>query len=213
MSDDVSESSGVQKLIDRLHGQGVAKGKEEADALLSAARRQAMEVLDDAKRQADGILSAAREEAERTRRSGEAAVRLAGRDAIIELTEALREDFHHKLRYLVQHQLEDESFLREMILEITRNATSRDGDQVNLVFLGDTSSDEFAGGSLDAFARGLAADAVRQGLTYSISDSETPGIRVQFVEDQLEVDLTAETLTELLIKYLSPKFREILESR
>ncbi len=126
MSDDMSESSGVQQLIDRLHGQGVAKGKEEADALLSAARCQAMEILDEAKRQADGILSAAREEAERTRRSGEEAVRLAGRDAIIELTEALREDFFRKLHYLVQHQLEDESFLREMILEITRKAITRD---------------------------------------------------------------------------------------
>ncbi len=81
------------------------------------------------------------------------------------------------------------------------------------MFLGDASSDAFPGGSLDAFARGLAADAVRDGLTYSISDSETPGIRVQFVGDDLEVDLTAETLTNLLIEYLSPKFREILQTR
>lgn len=213
MSDEKNEASGVQQLIDRLHDQGVSKGRVEADSLISAARQQAMETIDAAKRQADEILSAARTEAERTRRSGEDAVRLAGRDAIIELTEALREDFLRKLHFLVQHELEDTSFLREMILEITRNAVSRGEGSVNLVFLGDVSSDKHAGGSLHEFARGLAADAVRDGLTYSISDSETPGIRVQLVGDDLEVDLTAESLTELLVEYLSPKFREILQTR
>lgn len=214
MSDENQESSGVQQLIDRLHLQGVAKGKEEAAALLAEARRQSMEILDDAKRQADAMLAAAREETERTRRAGEEAVRLAGRDAILELTDELREDFYRKLHHLVQHQLEDEDFLRQMVLEITREAVSREnGDTVELVFLGDVSSDRYEEGSLDAFARGLAADAVRHGLTYSVADSESPGIRVQFVGDDLEVDLTAETLTELLIRHLSPKFREILQMR
>ena len=213
MSDEIGESSGVQKLIDRLHDQGVAKGQVEADSLITSARRQAMETLDEAKRKADEILTAARDEAERTRRSGEDAVRLAGRDAILELTESLRQDFFRKLRCLVEHQLEDVSFLREMILEISRKAVSRDEDQVHLVFLGDTSSEDYAGGTLEDFARGIAADAIRDGLTYSITDSETPGVRVQFVGDKLEVDLTAETLTELLIEQLSPKFREILQTR
>ena len=214
MSDDVSESAGVQELIDRLHDQGVAKGRDEAGELIGSARRKALEILDDAKRQAAAILAEARAESERTRKGGEEAIRLAGRDAILELMEALGEDFSRKLRHLVEHQLEDTSFLREMILEITRKAVSPDGEnQIHLVFLGDTDTESYDGGSLDEFARGLAADAVRDGLTFSTSDSETPGIRVQFIGDDLEVDITAETLTGLLIDHLSPKFREILETR
>lgn len=214
MSNEVTESTGVQKLIDRLHDQGVAKGQEEADALVAAARGQALEITDKAKRQADAILSAARDEAERTRRGGEEAVRLAGRDAILELMESLRGDFVRRLHHLVQHQLEDETFLKQMLLEITGKAVSRDDeDRIHLVFLGDASSESYPGGSLDEFARGLAADTVRQGLTYSTSDSEAPGIRVQFVGDDLEVDLTVDTLTELLMRHLSPKFREILQTR
>lgn len=214
MSNEASESSGVQQLIDRLHHQGVAKGKEEAEALVTAARQQALEIMDEAKRQADAMLQSAREEAERTRRSGEEALRMAGRDATLELMESLREDFVRRLHHLVQHQLEDESFLRQMLLEITRQAVTRDDQEgVHLVFLGDADSDAYPTGSLDDFARGLAADAVRQGLTFSTSDSETSGIRVQFVEDDLEVDLTEETLTALLMKHLSPKFREILQTR
>ena len=214
MSNEASESSGVQQLIDRLHHQGVAKGKEEADALVTAARQQALEIMDDAKRQADAILQAAREEAERTRRSGEEALRMAGRDATLQLMESLREDFVRRLHHLVEHELEDESFLQQMLLQITQQAVSRDDqDGVHLVFLGDADSDTYPGGSLEEFARGLAADVVRQGLTFSTEDSENSGIRVQFVGDDLEVDLTEETLTALLMKHLSPKFREILQTR
>ncbi len=214
MSDAASESSGVQNLIDRLHGEGVNKGREEADSLVSDARRKALEILDDARKQADKILADARSEAERTRKGGEDAIRLAGRDAIEELMEALGEDFSRKLHHLVQHELEDSSFLREMILEISRKAVTpgKDG-QVHLEFLGDAEANNYDGGSLDAFVRGLAADAIRDGLTVSTADSEEPGIRVQFVGDDLEVDLTSETLTNLLIEHLSPRFREIMETR
>lgn len=214
MSDDVTESSGVQKLIDRLHDQGVSKGRDEADELIASARRKSLEILDDAKRQSEAMLAEARSEAQRTKKGGEEAIRLAGRDAILELMEALGEDFSRKLHHLVQHELEDTSFLKQMILEITGKAVSAEGGkQIHLVFLGDTETENYDGESLDAFARGLAADAVRDGLTYSVSDSETPGIRVQFVGDDLEVDMTAETLTKLLVDHLSPKFREILETR
>lgn len=214
MGEQPTESSGVQKLIDRLHDQGVTKGREEADALVSAARRQAMEIEDQAKRQADAILAEARKEAEQTRRSGEEAVRLAGRDTVLELTEALRENVFRKLRSLVQNQLQDESVLRAMVLEITRQAVSRDqNEQVHLVFLDDISSDKFSAETLDEFARGLVADALREGLTYSVADSESPGIRVKFVNDDVEVELNSEILTELLTRRLSPRFREILQTR
>jgi V/A-type H+-transporting ATPase subunit E len=214
MGEQSTESAGVQKLIDRLHDQGVTKGREEADALVSSARRQAMEIEDQANRQAEAILAEARKEAEQTRRSGEEAVRLAGRDTVLELTEALRENVFRKLRSLVQNQLQDESVLRAMVLEITRQAVSRDHkEQVHLVFLEDTSSDKFSAESLDEFARGLVADALREGLTYSVADSESPGIRVQFVNDDVEVELNSEILTELLTRRLSPRFREILQTR
>ena len=94
-------SSGVQQLIDRLHQEGVAKGKTEADEIITAARQQAMEILDQAQKEANEILAAARHEADRTRSSGEEAVRLAGRDAILHLTEELLEDFERKLKRLV----------------------------------------------------------------------------------------------------------------
>ena len=45
MNSNPTESAGVQQLIDRLHQEGVSKGQTEAEALLVAARQQAVEIL------------------------------------------------------------------------------------------------------------------------------------------------------------------------
>ena len=57
MNTDTQTSSGVQQLIDRLQQEGVEKGRTEADAVLAAARQQAVDILDQARQQADEILA------------------------------------------------------------------------------------------------------------------------------------------------------------
>ena len=215
MNSESNESAGVQQLIDRLHQEGVDKGKEQADQLIVSARRQAMEVLDNAQREADEILSAARSEAARTRSGGEEAVRLAGRDAILSLTEDLRLDFERKLKNLIGKSLQDQELLKELILEIVRSATASDAGQRKILLLNNSLEPDSPGNfddlQLDAFVQALGGEALRDGLTFEVSESDTPGVRVQVVDDNLEIDLTTETLTALLLKHLSPRFRRLMQ--
>ena len=218
MSFENTNSSGVQELIDRLHEEGVAKGQEQADAVVAAARQQAMETLDKAKAEAEQILASARAEAEQTRRSGEEAIRLAGRDTIHKLTEELRDDFERKLRGLIGHSLADTEFLKQLILEVARRSLPEDEGSRKVLLLSDRES---AGGERDVvddevlndFVRSLTGSAVADGLTIDVSESDVPGVRVQIVGSDLEIDLTTETLTHVLLKHLSPRFRGILESQ
>ena len=218
MSSDNITSSGVQQLIDRLHEEGVAKGQEEADVVVTAARQQAMDLLDQARQEAEEIVSAARQEAEHAKAGGEEAIRLAGRDTILSLTEELRDDFVRKLRGLVDHSLKDTDFLKQLILEIVRHAVSEGDGAKNVVLLADRTSTDAAANlsnedALDDFVRSLGGSAVSDGLTFEVGDADVPGVRVQLVDDNLEIDLTTETLTHLLLKHLSPRFRSILQEQ
>jgi len=207
----VPQASGVQQLIDRLRREGVDKGQSEADAVLEAARRQAMELLDDAQSRADAMLKEAQTEADRTRRAGEEAIRLAGRDSILELTEELRDGCKRTLQRLVGSSLKDEEFLRRLILEIAGRAVPEDGDaRMNVQILDDDPSPE-NDAALRAFAESVAGQSLRDGLTFEVADSDVPGVRVQVVDGDLEVDLTDETLTQVLLGRLSPRFRAILD--
>ena len=222
MISDSATSSGVQQLIDRLQSEGVKKGESEADAIVSTARTQAMTILDQARKEADQVVKSAQQEADRTRANGEEAVRLAGRDAILHLTEELRKDFERKLRKLVGHALKDTEFLKQLILEVARRAMPEEsGSRVNLLLPADQVSseelsqkpDKLAKGSLAKFVLGLGGATLRDGLTFHVADSDVPGVRVQIVDDDLQIDLTTDTLAHLLFQHLSPRFQAIIQQQ
>lgn len=216
MSNEETTSSGVQQLIDRLHGEGLAKGQAEAERMLDEARAKAVEIIDHAKREADEIVTSAIHEAERTRIAGEEAVRIAGRDTILRLTDELREDFIRKLRHLVGHELHDTDFLRQMILEISGASVEGQSEGPRtILWLLDPESDGADlppdnQEALDGFIRSLLGEALKDGLKFEVREADVPGIRIQAVNEDLEIDLTSETLTALLLQHLSPRFRAIV---
>lgn len=52
----------IQELTDIIYNEGVAKGKAQADQILSEAQEQAQKIIADARMQADALLSAAKKE-------------------------------------------------------------------------------------------------------------------------------------------------------
>ncbi len=206
-----TQSSGVQELIERLHGEGVAKGQDEAAKLVDEARRQAMKITDEARREAEQILSDARAESERVRVAGEDGLRQAARDALLRLQESIREELTVHVRKLVAHKIEDQSFLERMILEVARKAMPDDSGKHVEILLPDTAAtveelsrnpEDASAGSLTQFVLGLTGDAIREGLTFKPAGDNTPGIRVQIVDHDVQIDLTADSISELLMRHV-----------
>lgn len=220
MANDTQQSSGVQELIDRLHEKGVAQGQSEAEALVTEARKESMAILDTARKEADQMLAEARAEAKKIVDDGKEALRLASRDVTLRLHEAFHGEFEQQVRQLVGHTLEDRTFLEQLILEVARRSMPEDTQKELKLLLpaGEVSEDQLSEetaevpeGSLAQFVRGLAADVIREGLAFGVSDDPGAGVRVQIIEDDVQVELTDETVAALLLQYLAPRFRAILE--
>ena len=220
MANDTKESAGVQNLIDRLHDEGVAKGQNEAETLVADARKQAMDIRDAAQREAEDILARARAEAGSIVEVGKESLQLASRDVILKLREAFHKEFENKVRKLVGFTLQEQTFLEQLILEVARRAMPENQSKQLKVLLPEQEATpeeiraemaDVQEGSLAHFVLGLAADVLREGLTFGVSDDPSPGVRVQIVKDDVQLELTEETITALLLQYLAPRFREILE--
>ncbi len=217
---DNKQSSGVQELINKLHEEGVALGESQAERLVGNARREAMQILDDARAEANRIIAEAKVERDKIVENGNAALRLASRDVLLRVREACYEEFKNRLKRLVGFTLKDRKFLEELILEVSRKARPDDTKKHLRVLLpsGSATREEIASevanvqpGSMAAFVLGLTADVLRDGLTFGVSDDPSPGIRLQIVEDDIQLELTDETLTTLLLQYLVPRYRAIME--
>ena len=51
---------------------------------------------------------------------------------------------------------------------------------------------------------------LREGVELIPADDVHGGVRVQVVEDDLEIDLTSEAISRLLLRHMLPRFRNLL---
>ncbi|MCO6457280.1 MAG: hypothetical protein J5I93_18435 [Pirellulaceae bacterium] len=210
--------TGVQELIDRLSREGVAEGERRADELLEAARREAHALLAAARRQADELLAEAQREADQYRQAAEQALQLAARDMVRELEARISNNFRNRLRRLVAHELQDPDVLKQLLREVAARAAPEQDQPLELLLSPDIITDAQVRQQLDSgqedaltrYVRGLIGDSIREGLQVGIGGDEQSGIRLRVVDQDIEVDLTPETISHVIGQHLLPRFRSIM---
>jgi V/A-type H+-transporting ATPase subunit E len=208
------KSSGVKELIDRIRDEGVHSARAEADRILAEAKARAARIVADAKAEAAAVKKDARAAMEREQTATIEALRIAARDTELELRSAVMSGFEEHVRRLVTDVTTDGSVLRDMILVLAGRAAGdliQDKDAAILVpnRLADRVSAE-----LDEFLRqstlALSADVLRQGIELIPSNEVQGGARVRLVGEDLEIDMSDEALSEMMLKLLLPRYRKIL---
>ena len=221
MAEQQPQSSGVQELIDRLSEEGVAEGERQAENLRDEAQKKAGEILAAARKEAGDIVEQAKGEAERFKKAGEEALQLASRDAVRNLQSQIHVGFRNKLRELLAHTLQDGEFLKQMILEVVRCAAPpEEAGPIEIRLAAECITDDELRkriesgeeGQIVDFIQGMTGDGIREGFTLATSETDQPGIRVRVVEDDVEIELTESSLSELLARHLLPRFRAVMQS-
>jgi V/A-type H+-transporting ATPase subunit E len=122
--------------------------------------------------------------------------------------------FEEHVRRLVTDVTSDGSVLRDMILVLAGRAAEdliKDREAVILVpkHLADTPTPGLEE-LLRRTAGALSADVLREGIELIPSSEVRGGARVRLVGDDLEIDLSDEALSEMMLKLLLPRYRKIL---
>ena len=214
MAEPVVTSSGVKELIDRIRDEGVQSARDEADRILSEAKAQAARIVSDAKAEAAVMKKEAQAAMEREQTAAIEALRIAARDTGLELRSAIMSAFEEHVRRLITDVTTDGSVLRDMILVLAGRAAEdliKDKDAAILVpsRLADEVSaelEEFLQRSTVAFS----ADVLRKGVELIPSSQIQGGARVRLVGEDLEIDLSDEALSEMMLNLLLPRYRKIL---
>jgi V/A-type H+/Na+-transporting ATPase subunit E len=211
------ESAGVELLIARLRDEGIAQGRTQAEALVTAAKQQAADIVAAAKQETDEILAKANTEAGKLKAAGEDAIRLAMRDTMLSLEGDLINRFQNMLQRLVKGILEDPGFLQRLILEVAGKAAPS-AERVELLLPAKLVSleelqrkpEEAKPGTLAHFVLSMGGGMLREGLSFGVADDLPAGIRVQMVDENVQIDLTESAISQLLLQHMLPRFRALL---
>jgi len=208
------KSSGVKELIERIRDEGVHSARAEADRILAEAKARAARIVADAKAEAAAIKKEARASMEREQTATIEALRIAARDTELELRSAIMSGFEEHVRRLVTDVTTDVSVLRDMILVLAgRAADDLIQDKDAVIFVPDRLADEVSA-ELDEFLRksavALSGDVLRQGIELIPSNEIQGGARVRLVGEDLEIDMSDQALSQMMLKLLLPRYRKIL---
>lgn len=223
LSEEQRLASGVDELVARLREEGVTAGLNEGKTILADARHEAKHILEKANADARQRLEAASKEAEAFRAAGIAALKTAMRDMVLDMKATLTEGFSADVKRLVSHQLQDPQVLKQMILELAARAR----DDIDMGKVGSvefilpetvigleelrSNPEALQEGPLTEFVFGLTREMLQEGITFAISGDMPRGIRVQLNDTNVVIDLTEQTVAQLLLQHLQPRFRAILE--
>lgn len=178
-------SHGIEGLITRLHGEGVETGRREGDRILNEARSEAAQILANARAEAARLREEARNAAAAELQAARHALTLAHRDTLLALKEELCFRIAGRLRRLVEQETRDPEVLKRVLF-------SAIGD--------DKVADQR---DLDRLLAKAAGAMLSDGSGCAL---EGGAVRIHLSGNEVAVDLSDASLTELLGAHLLPRF-------
>ncbi len=213
-------SSGVQELITRLKDEGVKAGRDEAERMVTDAQEKAAQIIAKAKTDAESLMATTRTQLENEKKDAKASLKTAIRDTELMLESELKAGFAEHVKHLVSVELQDKEFLKKIIAAVIGRSCPELAKQQDIEVL--IPKDLFESGEkgphitnkgkdqLHHFVLGVAGEMLRDGVQIKMADGEQVGLKIRMVGDDVEIDLTDNAISSVLLKYLLPRYRAIL---
>lgn len=196
----------LQELTDKLYNEGLAKGRHDADNLLSQAREQAGKIVAEANEQAERILADARKAADDLRTRTEGDIKMASTQTLAALRQQIEQMVSAKaVSAKVDDALADKEFVSKLIATVA-GAFKADGAAASL----DVILPEQMKSQLDDFLAKNIDKALAGSLSFSFSDDFAEGFRIAPKDGGYYLNFTDESFKALLGEYMRPATTKIL---
>lgn len=195
----------LQELIDQIKKDGVEAAETQAEVILKSAKDEAERIISDAKAHADKIMSDAKNENERTVKSGEDAIRQAGRNILITFRESVAKELNAIIGENVSSVYSSDVLSQLIIKAVEGWLAKPEADDISVILGGDDLTK-----LEDALLAELKAKMLT-GVTLKANDNVDGGFRIAINGDSAYYDYSKEAVTEMLSNYLSPKIIALLK--
>lgn len=191
----------IQNLTDKLYQEGVQKGKEEANRIVSEAEEKSKSIIAEAEKKAKEIISGAEKKSGELKKNTEAELKLFARQSVealkTEITNLINGDV---VSASVKEAVADKEFMQKVILNFV-NKLASEGDVTIQTEDAKELSQYFKSVSKEALNKGLKIEEVNGLKSSFVVVAEGGEYKVQFGEEEL-VEYFKEFLRPQLVKML-----------
>ena len=194
----------IQELTQKLYEQGLAKGKEEGEAILAKAREEAQALLKKAQEEAGAIVEQARREAADYRTQVEGDVKLAATQSLQATRSAVENLIVAKAVAPAGEALSSAAYIKDIITAVAQRFSAQESADLALVL------PEKLQKELEPFIKGELAKTLGKGVEATFSKKISGGFKIGPKDGSYFISLTDDSFKELIGAYLRPATKQIL---
>lgn len=197
----------LQGLLNRIQSEGFKKIEDEKGKILSDAKKQASDIIDEARKEADALAKKAKADAEVEKQRGEAAIRQSARDIIIKF----KEEMLLRVRNIVKDSV-SQAMTADLMAEIIRNTVSaylagKDGrEELSLELMLSQKDLESLGEKL----RASLVNDLKLNPKIALGGDFAAGVKIGFKGSDVFLDFSDEAVADLICSYAGPKLAAII---
>ena len=195
----------LQELIEQIKKDGVDAAEAQAEAIIVSAKAEAEKIIADAKAEADKLMANAKAENAKAVKSGEDAIRQAGRNLLISFRESVTKELKAIVNDNVNTVYSSDAFAKLIINAVECWAGKPEADDISVI-LND--------GDLAKLEEALLAELkvkMLGGVPLKANDNFDGGFRIAVNNGTVYYDYSSEAVTDMLSDYLSPKVTALLK--
>ena len=195
----------LQELTQKLYDEGLAKGKQEGEAVLQKAKEEAEAIVKKANEEAEAILAKARKEADDFKVKVEGDVKMAASQAL----QATRADIENLIvaqaaEAPAEKALSDEGYIKGIITAVAQRFSAEEPADLSIVL------PESLKAGLEPFVKDELGKLLGKGVEATFSKKLSGGFKIGPKDGGYFVSLTDETFKDLIGAYLRPATKKLL---
>ena len=195
----------LQELTQKLYEEGLAKGKQDGEALLEKAKSEAEGIVKQAQEEAEAILAKARKDAEDFKVKVEGDVKMAAQQAV----QATRSDIENLVVTkvvdgTVDKALANEDYIKGIITAVAQKFSADEPADLSLVL------PESLKAALEPFVKNELGKLLGKGVDATFSKKVAGGFKIGPKDGGYFVSLTDDTFKDLIGSYLRPATKKLL---
>ena len=196
----------LKELTDKLYGEGLEKGRAEAERLVADAQAKAQKIVADAQAQAAQIIKQAEEKAADTAKNSMTEIALAGKQAVATIKGEIADLIIAKSTdAALKGATLDADFIKSMLLEVAKNWNGN-AEKTELKALLPAACEKGFAAKFGASAGELLAAGIEVGYSKDVRT----GYKIGAKNGGYYISFTDESFAALLQQYLREKVSHLL---
>jgi V/A-type H+/Na+-transporting ATPase subunit E len=198
----------IEGFVSKLQTDGVEAGKREAAEIRSQAEEEARRIIEQANVRAAELVSRGEAEAQRTLSRAQTEMRLAARDSVLRLRDALSAMLRMILQTEVEEPLGEADFLKKLLHDVVMRYAEADvaGKEAMVINVPEDMHHKLAQWAIHELREALKDSGLHFQMHGTLGET---GFEYRVTDGTVEV--TVSSLVDVLIGMVGPHLREALE--